>query len=50
MKKILIITGDGGEGFETLFAYHRFLEAGYEAVIASTRRKRMHMVIHDFED
>lgn len=50
MKKILIITGDGGEGFETLFAYHRFLEAGYEAVIASTRRKRMHMVIHDFEE
>ena len=49
MKKILIITGDGGEGFETLYAYHRFLEAGYEAVIASTRRKRMHLVIHDFE-
>lgn len=50
MKKILIITGDGGEGFETLYAYHRFLEAGHEAVIASTSRKRMHLVIHDFED
>lgn len=50
MKKILIITGDGGESFETLFAYHRFLEAGYDPVIATTRRKRMHMVIHDFEE
>jgi protease I len=50
MKKILIITGDGGESFETLFAYHRFLEAGYEPVIASTSRKRMHLVIHDFEE
>ncbi len=50
MKKILIITGDGGEGFETLYAYHRFLEAGHEAVIASTSRKRMHLVIHDFEE
>ncbi len=50
MKKILIITGDGGESFETLFAYHRFLEAGYEAVIASTSRKRMHLVMHDFAE
>jgi protease I len=50
MKKILILTGDGGESFETLFAYHRFLEAGYDPVIASTKRKRMHMVIHDFEE
>lgn len=50
MKKILIITGDGGEGFETLYAYHRFLEAGYDPVIASTSRKRMHLVIHDFEE
>ena len=50
MKKILIITGDGGESFETLFAYHRFLEAGYDPVIASTRRKRMHLVMHDFEE
>ncbi len=36
MKKILILTGDGGESFETLYAYHRFLEAGYDTVIAST--------------
>jgi protease I len=50
MKKILIITGDGGEGFETLYAYHRFLEAGYDPVIASISRKRMHMVIHDFAE
>ena len=50
MKKILIITGDGGEGFETLYAYHRFLEAEHEAVIASTSCKRMHLVIHDFEE
>ncbi len=50
MKKILIITGDGGEGFEVLYAYHRFLEAGHEAVIASVSRKRMNLVIHDFAD
>ncbi|HAO99376.1 MAG TPA: protease [Fibrobacteres bacterium] len=48
-KKILIITGDGGETYETLFAKHRFMEAGYEPVIAGPTKKRMHLVIHDFE-
>jgi protease I len=49
MKKILIVTGDGGESYETLYAYHRFLEAGYEPVIAAPARKRLHLVMHDFE-
>ena len=26
-RKILIVTGDGGDSYETLYAYHRFLEA-----------------------
>ena len=30
-KSILIITGDGGESYEVLYALHRFQEAGYEA-------------------
>ena len=29
-KSILIITGDGGESYEVLFALHRFQEAGYD--------------------
>lgn len=41
MKKILILTGDGGESFETLYSYHRFLEAGYDLVVASTREGRI---------
>lgn len=49
MKKILIITGDGGESYETLYAIHRFLEAGYQPVIAAPARKRLHLVVHDFE-
>ena len=36
-KKILIITGDAGESYETLYAKHRLMEAGYVPVIASTR-------------
>ena len=49
MKKILIVTGDGGESYETLYAFHRFIEAGYLPEIAAPSKKRLHLVIHDFE-
>lgn len=49
MKKILIITGDGGESYETLYALHRFMEAGYAPEIAAPSKKRLNLVIHDFE-
>lgn len=48
-QKILIITGDGGETYEVLYAKHRFMEAGYQPVIAAPSKKRLHLVIHDFE-
>lgn len=48
-KRILIITGDGGESYETLYALHRFEEAGYEARIAAPSKRRLHLVMHDFE-
>lgn len=48
-KSILLITGDGGECYEALFAVHRFREAGYEPRIAAPSRKRLHLVIHDFD-
>lgn len=47
--KILIITGDAGESYECLYAKHRFEEAGYQSVIAAPSKKRMNLVIHDFE-
>ena len=48
-KKILIITDDAGESLEICYARQRFLEAGYQPLIASTQRKLLHGVIHDFE-
>lgn len=48
-KSILVITGDGGECYETLYAIHRFREAGYAPHLAAPSRKRLHLVIHDFE-
>jgi protease I len=47
--KILIITGDAGGSYEALYAYHRFLEADFEAVIAAPCKRRLHLVMHDFE-
>lgn len=48
-KKILIITDDAGESLEIYYAKQRFLEAGFVPVIASTQRKLLNGVIHDFE-
>ena len=47
---ILIITGDAGESYETLYARHRLLEAGFVPVIAAPSKRRLHLVIHDFEE
>ena len=48
-SKILLVTGDSGESYETLYALHRFREAGFEAVIAAPSVRRLHLVMHDFE-
>src|SRR5882724_3796024 len=48
-RKVLIVTGDGGDSYEALYAVQRFEEAGWEAVTAAPSRRRLHMVIHDSE-
>lgn len=48
-SSILVITGDAGESYECLYARHRLLEAHYRPVIAAPSRRRLHLVIHDFE-
>lgn len=48
-KKILVVTGDAGESYEALYAYHRFIEAGYRPVLAAPSKRRLHLVMHDFE-
>ena len=48
-RKVLIVTGDGGDSYEALYACQRFQEAGWEPVVAAPSRRRLHMVIHDSE-
>jgi len=45
----MIVTGDAGESYETLYAKHRFEEANYEASIVAPSKKMLNLVIHDFE-
>jgi len=49
MQKILVVTGDGGECYEALYAVHRLKEAGYEPVVAAPSVRRLNLVMHDFE-
>ena len=48
-RKVLIVTGDGGDSYEALYAYHRFKEALWEPIVAAPSRRRLHMVVHDTE-
>lgn len=48
-KKILIVTDDAGESLEIYYAQQRFIEEGFQSVIAATKKKLLHGVIHDFE-
>lgn len=49
MQKVLVVTGDGGESYEALYAMHRLLEARYEPMVAAPSARRLHLVMHDFE-
>jgi len=48
-RRILIVTGDAGESYEALYAYHRFRESGYIPEIAAPSKRRLNLVMHDFE-
>src|SRR5690242_6073854 len=48
-RKILLVTGDGGDGYEVLYAYHRFLEAWWQPLIAAPARRKLHLMIHDVD-
>jgi protease I len=48
-RKILIVTGDGGDSYEALYACQRCQESHWEPVVAAPSRRRLHMVLHDIE-
>lgn len=49
MAKVLIITGDAGEGLEIWYAIFRLREAGHTVQVAAKTRRTIRAVVHDFE-
>ncbi|MDI3421687.1 DJ-1/PfpI family protein [Streptomyces luteolus] len=47
--KILMVTGDAAESLEVLHPYLRLREEGYDVHIAAPARKKLQLVLHDFE-
>ena len=47
--KVLIATADFGEDLEVYYAVHRLIEEGIEPVVAAPVKKRLQLVVHDFE-
>ena len=48
-RKVLIVTGDGGDSYEALYACQRFQEARWEPVVAAPARRKLHMLLYDSE-
>jgi len=49
MKRILMLTGDAGEGLEIYYALFRLREQGYQVDVAGPTKKTIRSVVHDFE-
>src|SRR5919201_4874817 len=49
MARVLILTADSGEELEVYYMLYRLREAGYAVDVAAPERKRLKLVVHDFE-
>ncbi len=49
MERVLILTADSGEELEVYYLLYRLREAGYAVDVAAPQRKRLQLVVHDFE-
>jgi protease I len=44
---VLLIVGDASETVDTLYPYHRLIEAGYRPVVAAPEKRVYQMVMHE---
>ncbi|MBI1353664.1 MAG: peptidase [Acidobacteria bacterium] len=47
MAKVLLPVGDAAEVMDTLYAYYRLKEGGYEVVVAGPEARQYQMVLHE---
>ena len=50
MIRVLILTGDAGEALEVMYPLQRMKEEGYGVVVAAPEKRKIQLVVHDFED
>jgi protease I len=50
MEKILVLAGDAAEDLDAMYPIFRLREAGYEVHIAAPTRRKVKLVVHDFEE
>ena len=47
MPKVLLIIGDAAEVLDTMYAYFRLPEDGFEVVVAAPEKRLYHLVMHE---
>jgi hypothetical protein len=47
MPKVLMIIGDAAEVLDTMYAYYRIPEDGFELVVAAPEKRLYHLVMHE---
>ena len=47
MPKVLLIIGDAAEVMDTMYAYLRIPEDGYQVVVAAPEKRTYHLVMHE---
>jgi putative intracellular protease/amidase len=50
MEKILVLAGDAAEDLDAMYPIYRLREAGYEVHVAAPTRRKVKLVVHDFEE
>ena len=50
MEKVLVLVGDAAEDLDAMYPIYRLREAGYEVHVAAPTRRKVKLVVHDFEE
>src|SRR5215212_8654659 len=50
MEKILVLVGDAAEDLDAMYPIFRLREADYEVHVAAPTRRKVKLVVHDFEE
>jgi protease I len=50
VEKVLVLVGDAAEDLDAMYPIYRLREAGYEVHVAAPTRRKVKLVVHDFEE